>query len=333
MQKEKILLPKDCSSAITPWLWIGTWSMGGEGFGRHDERESCKVLHSAAENNIRHFDTAGFYAHGKSEALLQKLIKRRREEFFISTKGGLMWEGRKVKHAASPEALRVQLTESLERLKTGYIDLYQLHWPDPRIPISESITALKDFQKEGIIRFWGVGNLNEKQIKEFLSREKNIPHQVHFNPVHRDDKILQAGRDTCINCIISPLEQGLLGNGKSASGRGGITKKDIRNRNPYFSDLKVLEWNARVNNLLEQHHLSKVSVMLMWISAQSHIHAVIPGPKKMSQLNEILRFKSEIMEDGLLASHKENRILSEHKVRDKIPEELWQFLCRGRNRM
>jgi aryl-alcohol dehydrogenase-like predicted oxidoreductase len=79
MKKNKILLPKNPANTKTPWFWIGTWSMGGEGFGPHDERESVKVLHSAAEHNIRHFDTAGFYAHGKSENLLQKIINKDRE--------------------------------------------------------------------------------------------------------------------------------------------------------------------------------------------------------------------------------------------------------------
>jgi diketogulonate reductase-like aldo/keto reductase len=68
MNKKKVLLPKKPSQSLTPWLWIGTWSMGGEGFGAHDERESLDVLNAAVKNNIRHFDTAGFYAHGNSSS-------------------------------------------------------------------------------------------------------------------------------------------------------------------------------------------------------------------------------------------------------------------------
>lgn len=335
MKKEKMLLPSEAENAVTPWLWIGTWSMGGEGFGSHDERESLKVLMTAVENNIRHFDTAGFYAHGNSEKLLQKIIKRDRRKFFVSSKGGLVWKGRKVEHRASPEDLRRQLFESLDRLKTDYLDLYQLHWPDPEVPLNESIAALKEFQKQGLVRYWGAGNLTEQQVKDNLKDESNIPHQVHFNPVRQNHGVLQAGKDCCVNCIISPLEQGLLGNGKSSSGISGLGKKDLRNKSPYFSNPDVLEWNGRLNELLKQHPLPKVSLTLMWICSRPHVHAIIIGPRKMEQLNELLEFKSEVEKNDLaLPLEKINpvnnnsnvSILSAQKVREIIPEEIWQHL-------
>ncbi len=341
MKKDKILLPLDAESARTPWLWIGTWSMGGEGFGSHDERESLRVLRTAAENNIRHFDTAGFYSHGKSEGLLRKIIKTDRQEFFISSKGGLVWNGRAVEHSASPEELKKQLFESLDRLKTDYLDLYQLHWPDPEVPVRESIGALKEFQKQGLIRFWGVGNLTELEVKDNLIDERNIPHQVHFNPVHRDHNVIPAGKELCINCITSPLEQGLLGEGKSSSGISGIGKKDSRNRNPYFSNPEVLKWNGKLNELLKRHSLSKVSLILMWICSRPHVHAIIIGPRKIEQFNELLEFRAEVEKNDLITplekvhTVKNNfltglnvSILSAQKVRKIIPEEIWQHLSK-----
>ena len=276
MNKSKILLPLNSANAVIPWLWLGTWSMGGEGFGPHDERESLRVLHRAVENNMRHFDTAGFYAHGKSERLIQKITKSERKEFFISSKGGLVWKDRQVEHRASPEELRKQLYESLERLGTDYLDLYQLHWPDPGVPLRESINVLKEFQKEGLIRFWGAGNLTAKQIRDNLLKERNIPHQVHFNPLHQDRAVLKAGRDCCMNCAISPLEQGLLGEDGSSLGKAGIGKKDVRNRNPCFSNSKVMSWNKRLGKLIEQYSVSKVSIVFMWICSQPHVHAILP---------------------------------------------------------
>jgi aryl-alcohol dehydrogenase-like predicted oxidoreductase len=329
MKKDKILLPLDPSNARTPWLWIGTWSMGGEGFGSHDERESLRVLSTAVKNNIRHFDTAGFYAHGKSEMLLQEIIKTDRPEFFISSKGGLIWEGREVKHSASPEGLKKQLFETLDRLKTDYLDLYQLHWPDTEVPLRESISALRTFQKQGLIRFWGVGNLTEQQIIDNLMGEKNIPHQVHFNPLRRNHNILSAGQVRCINCIISPLEQGLLGRGKSSSGTLGIGKKDVRRRNPCFADSEVLKWTCRLDELLKQHSISKVSSVLMWICSRPHVHAIIPGPRKMEQLDELLAFKAEVETNDLFSIREDTGILSDEKVRKMVPHEIWQHLDKG----
>lgn len=328
-RNDKLLHPIDPSNDHTPWLWIGTWSMGGEGFGRHDERESLRILGTAVENNIRHFDTAGFYAHGKSETLLQKIIKTDRQEFFISSKGGLVWEGREVKHSASPEELKKQLFETLDRLKTDYLDLYQLHWPDPEVPLHESISALKTFQKQGLVRFWGVGNLTEEQVIDHLADEYNIPHQVHFNPVRRNQNILIAGQDCCINCITSPLEQGLLGNGNSSSGISGIGKKDVRRRNPFFADPDVLKWTGKLDGLLKQYSVSKVSSVLIWICSRPHVHAVIPGPRRIEQLNELLAFKADVEKNDLFPEREDAGILSYEKVRKMIPEEIWQHLDRG----
>jgi aryl-alcohol dehydrogenase-like predicted oxidoreductase len=329
MKKSKILLPKEPANAHTPWLWIGTWSMGGEGFGPHDERASVKVLQGAVENNIRHFDTAGFYAHGKSEKLLQNIIKTARQEFFISSKGGLVWNGKRVEHRASPDELRKQLYESFDRLGTDYLDLYQLHWPDPGVPVTESIAGLKDLQKEGLIRYWGIGNLSEHDVYNYLSEEENIPHQVHFNPLHRNFGALHAGEKECINCVVSPLEQGLLVRGEHLDAKEGIGKNDIRSRNPYFSDLKVLMWHRRINDLLAGSRISKVSVILMWICAQPHVHAIIPGPRKPEQLDEILRFKNEVKEYNLLAEDSDNNIISRDKAAELIPDALWKRLSKG----
>ena len=329
MKHNKILLPNDPAHAKTPWLWIGTWSMGGQGFGRHDEGESLDVLYSAAEQGLCHFDTAGFYAQGRSEDLVQKIIRGQRQRFFISSKGGLVWSGRQVKHYASPEALRNQLFRSLDRLKTDYLDLYQLHWPDPEVPLEESINALRQFRKEGIIRFWGVGNFTGRQVEAFLSEESDVPHQVHFNPVHRDEVALLAGKERCINYSISPLEQGLLGTGKSSSGATGIGKADIRRRNPYFSDPRVKKWNSVLNELVKEHSLHKVSLILKWICTRPHVHGVIPGPRKMGQLQEILEFRREVEERQFQTDSMDSSILSERKVISVVPGDVWQHLCAG----
>ncbi len=303
--------------------------MGGEGFGPHDERESLKVLHTASEQNLRHFDTAGFYGHGKSEELLSHIIKSDREEYFISSKGGLVWEGRKVAHRASPENLKNQLYESLERLGTDYLDLYQLHWPDPNVPVSESIDALKELKKSGIIRSWGAGNLSEFDIYTYLGGQGNIPHQVHFNPIHRNFAVLHSGEKECINCVTSHFEQVLLLRGQPMAGQEGIGKNDFRNRNPYFSDLKVLVWRKKLNELLLRCPIPKTSVILMWICCQPHVHAVIPGPRKPAQLDEIIRFRKEVEQYGLLSSNDDTSILSREKTSEVVPEDIWNRLSKG----
>jgi len=98
---------------------------------------------------MRCFDTAGFYAHGRSEQLLSKVItQQKRQKLFIASKGGLSWQGKNVIHCTNRDALRQSLFSSLERLKTDYLDLYQLHWPDPQTTIETSLETLQALQEE-----------------------------------------------------------------------------------------------------------------------------------------------------------------------------------------
>ncbi len=326
MKKDGLLPLEPDVSPEMAWLWIGTWSMGGEGFGPHDERESLEVLRLAIREGLRHFDTAGFYAHGRSEELLSKAIRGIRKSFFVSTKGGLKWQGRKVVHDGSPEGLREALKESLKRLRTDYIDLLQLHWPDPRVPLPESIDALKQLKAEGFIRFWGVGNLTEEEVKKYLSKYEDIPHQVHFNPLHRTDRVLRAGKRSCINCVVSPLEQGLLGSGRSSEGRDALTKRDIRRRNPYFMDQETVERCKRLRMLASKGGLPLSVCVLLWIASKEHVHALVPGPRRLYQLKEILLFKELVIRERLITEEEEQGILKKIKVNKIIPEEVYMGL-------
>ena len=282
-------LPVKDLGACLPWLWLGTWSMGGEGFGPHDLSLSMRTLELAFERGIRHFDTAGFYAQGRSEELLSRAFSRVRNEVFLSSKGGLFRKGRRVWHDARPEALFRALEKSLERLGTDYLDLFQLHWPDPRVPLDESIDALKGLRDKGLIRYWGVGNLSSGQVLNYLGEGELIPHQVHFNPVHKEGlKILRAGRQgkRCINCVISPFEQGLLVSPPLLEKRLG--KKDVRNRNPYFKDKRLKKRLSAFFDACLQKGISPVCAVMKWILKHREVDVIIPGPRTPTQLNEIL---------------------------------------------
>ena len=277
-----------------PKLWLGTWSLGGEGFGAVDGRESVQLLVNALHDGFRHFDSAQFYAHGKSDAYLAKAIKRsqlKREEIFISGKGGLLWEGNQVHHNGSEKNLRTTLQKTLDTYQTDYLDLYQLHWPDPSTPLAESLEYLKQMQKEGLIRYWGVGNLCGEQLS-ILSHEsggKPIPHQVHHNPLHRNDDILTAGKqnERCFNCSISPFEQGLLSRRNYRETQTKLGKKDVRRRNPYFQLPQYQTWLKDYYQATENLPFPRSVLLLLWQLNQSLVDAVIIGPKKPEQFTEI----------------------------------------------
>lgn len=317
------------SSQETPWLWLGTWSLGGHGFGPVDERESIQVLQKAFEKGIVHFDTAGFYARGQSERLLARALQNHRRQIFISTKGGLVWEGNFVQHRGGKESLKQALCESLKRLKTGYIDLFQLHWPDPAIPLNESIKALISFQKEGLIRFWGVGNLNSEQVETYITSDANVPHQVHFNPIHKTTKsVLTTGhsKNRCLNCIVSPLEQGLLTEGRSSLGLEALGNRDIRRRNPYFRSDEIRSWLLQLDELCKTTKIPKVNLILLWILSQRGVDVLIPGPKTLNQLQQILETHSWIKQLGLTQPSENHHLQWQELLITVVGQELWAHL-------
>lgn len=295
------LRPVDGTAPTMPWLWLGSWGLGGEGFGPQDGRESLRVLERAFAEGVRHFDSAGFYAHGRSEELLSRAFHRRRHEVFLSSKGGLEWSGRKVLHRASPSALRHNLEKSLTRLETDYLDLYQLHWPDPKVPIDESLGALQQLQAEGLIRHWGAGNLSANELKKYVQAGTRMPHQVHFNPVQDAATVLAAGNaeGRCINCAYSPLEQGLLckvpDGGLLTLGRG-----DVRRRNRNFHDPAVLAWVSRLQELASVSVMPRVVLLLLWALGHADLHLVITGPRSVDQLREVLLHKEWMLRLGLM---------------------------------
>ena len=275
-----------------PKLWLGTWSLGGEGFGVVDGRESVQLLVNALHDGFRHFDGAQFYAHGKSDAYLAKAIKRsqfKREEIFISGKGGLLWEGNQVCHDGSEKNLRTTLQKTLDTYQTDYLDLYQLHWPDPSTPIVESLECLKQLQKEGLIRFWGVGNLCAEQLSALCQESELIPHQVHHNPLHRSDGILTVGKQNkrCYNCAISPFEQGLLSRKNYRETQTKLGKKDVRRRNPYFQSPQYRTWLKNYYQATEHLPFPRTVLLLLWQLNHSLVDAVIVGPKRPEQFTEI----------------------------------------------
>jgi len=309
------------SGMESPWLWLGTWSMGGEGFGKSDAHEAEAVLNRAFEQGVRHFDTAGLYAHGRSEELLARALAKKRPNVFLSSKGGLVWHGNQVKHRATREDLSVQLQASLKRLRTDYLDLYQLHWPDPAVPIEESLDALADFQKRGLVRHWGVGNFDSSRVARFLPEGAFVPHQFHFNPIHQNREVLAAGKtgQRCCGCAYSPLEQGLLGDSPGGFGVRKFGSRDLRNRNRYFSSQQVGRWLLELDGLARETAMSRVTLTLLWILA-SGLEAVIPGPRTLVQLEKTLEHRAWI-----------SRLGPEWpvKLRQYVGPELWEHLEKG----
>src|ERR1700741_147520 len=139
---------------------LGTWAIGGWMWGGSDEAECIRAIHHAVDTGINLVDTAPVYGFGRSEEIVGKAIAESglRSSVLIATKVGLQWEGGKVSRNASRARILQEVEESLRRLRTDYIDLYQVHWPDPLIAIEETADAMNTLFMQGKIRATVVSN-------------------------------------------------------------------------------------------------------------------------------------------------------------------------------
>ena len=150
-------------------IGLGTWAMGGWMWGGTDEEESIRTIHSAIDRGITLIDTAPVYGFGRSEEIVGKALASGglREKVVIATKVGLDWaNGEPFRNAASGRIF-AEVEASLRRLRTDVIDIYQVHWPDPVIPIEETAAAMATLLKQGKIRAIGVSNFSPEQMDEF----------------------------------------------------------------------------------------------------------------------------------------------------------------------
>ena len=158
-------------------IGLGTWAIGGWMWGGSDEAQSIKTIHAAVEKGVTLIDTAPVYGFGNSEEIVGKALAEgaMRARVQIATKVGLNWKDGAVFRDFSPSRIRKEVEDSLKRLRTDVIDLYQVHWPDIETPIAETARTLENLRQEGKIRAIGVSNYSPGQMDAFQTVAKLDP--------------------------------------------------------------------------------------------------------------------------------------------------------------
>ena len=146
---------------------LGTWAMGGWMWGGTDQRESVATIHAALHQGINLIDTAPVYGFGVSEEIVGSALAGMRSQAVIATKTGLEWRNGKVYRNATRARIMQEIDESLRRLRTDYIDIYQVHWPDPLVPVEETAEAMRLLYEQGKIRAIGVSNFSVAEMQRF----------------------------------------------------------------------------------------------------------------------------------------------------------------------
>ncbi len=275
-------------------IGLGTWAMGGSEWGAMDERESVRTCLAALQQGINLIDTAPIYGKGLAEEIVGKAMVEhgKRDDFYISTKCGLDWTSSPsgaVLTNSTPARIEAELTGSLKRLKTQYVDLYQVHWPDPLVPMEEVAAVFARFVRQGRIRAIGVSNFSSAQMDAFRAVAPIHTNQPPYYLFERsiDVEVLPYCREHGIAVLTySSLCRSLLA-GRLRPGMQ-FDAEDIRSVDPKFREPRFGQYLAAVERLdaFAQQHYGKhvLELAVRWALDQPGIAAALWGAKRPEQL-------------------------------------------------
>ena len=270
-------------------IGLGTNAVGGHNlFPNLDEETGREIVRTAIDQGINFIDTAYIYGPERSEELIGEVIreKGKRKQLIIATKGAHKYVEDEMVVDNSPAFLRKSVEDSLIRLRTDYIDLFYIHFPDEHTPKDEAVGALRKLKDEGKIRAIGVTNFSMEQLKEANKDGYVDVIQSEYNLLKRqaEDELLPYAKEHSISFVpYFPLASGLL--------TGKYTKNspitDGRSRNPLFQGTAFEDNLAKVEKLREIATAKEAEVahlVLAWYLKQETIDAVIPGAKQPEQV-------------------------------------------------
>ena len=273
---------------------LGTWAMGGWMWGGTDERESVKTIWAALDQGINLIDTAPAYGSGMSEKLVGRAISVAglRSRAVIATKVGVEMRDGKAYRNATRERIHREIDDSLRRLRTNYIDIYQVHWPDPLVPIEETAEAMRGLYELGKIRAIGVSNFSVDQMERFRRVAPIHVLQPPYNLFERaiEEQILPYCRANNIATFgYGALCRGLL------SGRIQIDTTfegdDLRRTDPKFQPPRFAQYLAAVRELdqlaRDRFNRRVIQLAVRWMLDKG-ISAALWGGRHPEQLEPAL---------------------------------------------
>jgi aryl-alcohol dehydrogenase-like predicted oxidoreductase len=287
---------------------LGTWAIGGWMWGGSDEDASVATIEAAIEQGINIIDTAPVYGFGRSEEIVGKALAASglRSRVYIATKVGLEWRDGRVFRNASRQRIVDELSASLRRLRTDYIDLYQVHWPDPLIPIEETAAAMRMLYERGRIRAIGVSNFSVEQIERFRQVAPLHAVQPPYNLFERgiEADLLPYCRAHGIAVLgYGALCRGLLGGKITAATR--FDGDDLRKSDPKFKAPRFAQYLAAVGQLDrfagERYGKRVIHLAARWILDQG-VTTALWGARRADQLEPV----GEVMGWSLDAAARRN---------------------------
>src|SRR5215831_5357045 len=296
-------------------IGLGTWAMGGFQWGGTDDDESVRTIHAALDLGINLIDTAPAYGFGHSEEVIGRAIAERghRDRVIIATKAGLERRGDALFRNGTRRQIFEEVELSLTRLRTDYIDLFQVHWPDPQTPYEETAEALRDLKQAGKVRAIGVSNYSIEEMERFQTVTPIASAQPPLNLFER-----QAEQDIIPWCRahgVATLTYGALCRGLLSGAIGKGTQffgDDLRKVDPKFLPPRFEQYLNAVALLErfahERYQTGVLALALRWVLDHPGVSVALWGPRHPSELvpvDELMRFhlddEARAYIDGILA--------------------------------
>ncbi len=289
-----------------PVITFGAWAAGSWMWGHTEQSDAVDAIRAAYDLGVTAIDTAPVYGQGTSEEIVGEAIRGLdRTKVQILTKFGMRWdlpspkgdfsfssmgnEGKELDfyRYSGKESIVKECEDSLRRLGTDYIDLYQIHWPDTQTPIEETFEAVARLIEQGKVRYAGVCNYNVAQMKEAEIYVRLASNQVPYSMVKREIE-----KEVVPHCIAasksilaySPMERGLL-TGKMTAGYS-FGEGDHRAKLFYFSDENIRRTNAflsKIKPLADERNLTLAQLVLRWTVQQPGISVALAGARNAQQ--------------------------------------------------
>lgn len=275
-------------------IGLGTWAIGGSEWGAVPEAEAVATCRAIFDHGMNLIDAAPIYGYGRSEEIIGRAMREhgRREDFFIATKAGLEWNERGVFANSDPARLRQEFEDSLRRLGTDYVDLYQIHWPDTTLPVERAAEVMRELLDAGRIRAVGVSNFSVEQMEAFARVVPVVSNQPPYNIFEReiDAEILPYCERKGIAVITySSLCRSMLAGRLTAE--TPFPEGDIRRVDPKFQQPRFGQYLRAVAELdafaQKQYGKRVLHLAVRWVLDRPGISAALWGAKRPAQLDAV----------------------------------------------
>lgn len=317
-------------------LAFGAWAIGGWMWGGADSKEAVKAIEAAVDSGMTTIDTGAVYGFGLSEELVGKASKGKRDKVQILTKFGLTWTEKKgefyfsskdnswkdisIYRYSAREKVISDCDQSLRRLGTDYIDLYQIHWADPTTPVQETMEALEHLVKKGKIRAGAVCNYSVELMAKATETYPIASNQVPYSMVNRtveQDIVPYCIKNKLGILAYSPLQRGLL-TGKIKPGHR-FNDGDTRPSTLYYKEpnlSRILKLTEQLGVIANDHDITLSQLVLNWTLRQPGITCVLAGARNVIQVLENVKAADANLKNDDINSI--NVQLSELKLETKL---------------